>query len=122
MVSLANIFINEAAVDSTNTGTHTDRAGKWIDAAEDRGAPGAYLLQARLHSTGTCGREKKNAKLADEYMGRVTETNRSLLPWTLRDAILKMRQEETDKSPPEQSASERTSAHGATCCREKDDG
>jgi hypothetical protein len=121
MLSLANIFINEAAVDSINTKAHTDRAGKWIDAAEYRGAPGAYLLQARLYSTGTCGREK-NAKLADEYMGRVTETNRSLLPWTLRDAILKMRQEETDKSTPEQSASETTSVHGETCCREKDGG
>jgi hypothetical protein len=120
MLSLANIFINEAGVDSINTKAHTARAVQWIDAAEDRGAPGAYLLQARLYSTGTCGREK-NAKLADEYMRRVISTNRSLLPWALEEAIRKMRQEETDKSPQEQ-ACEKASDHGETCGREKDEG
>jgi hypothetical protein len=120
MVSLANIFINEAGVERDST-TVTAQAVKWIHAAETRGAPGAYLLQARLYSTGTCGREK-NAKLADEYMRRVISTNRSLLPWALEDAIRKMRQEETDKSTPEQSASETTSVHGETCGREKDGG
>jgi hypothetical protein len=119
MLSLANISINEAGLERDST-IGTARAVQWIDAAEYRGAPGAYLLQARLYSTGTCGREK-NAKLADEYMRRVMETNDSLLPWALRDAILKMRQEETDKAPREQPC-EKTSDHGETCGREKDDG
>jgi hypothetical protein len=46
MVSLATIFINEAAEERDST-TNTARAVKWIHAAEYRGAPGAYLLQAR---------------------------------------------------------------------------
>jgi hypothetical protein len=79
MVSLATTFINEAAVERDST-INTARAVKWIHAAEYRGAPGAYVLQARLYSTGTYERDKK-AELANECKRRVMSTNPSLFPW-----------------------------------------
>jgi hypothetical protein len=90
MISLATIFMKEKV--SALLGKPKDDqplAVKWIQAAERRGSPSAYLYRVRLYLAGTFGHEKSHEHVK-MYMRLLEKANRELLPYELEATILKM--------------------------------
>jgi hypothetical protein len=90
MISLATIFMKEKV--SALIGKPKDDqplAVKWIQAAECRGSPSAYLYRVRLYLAGTFGHEKSHEHVK-MYMRLLKKANRELLPYELEATILKM--------------------------------
>lgn len=84
MVTLANTWRQGAATSSASDealrtkNLSNERFLSWLQCAEDRGSPRAYVLKASLHTTGECGVDK-SGKDAKAYLDRVKKTEPTIL-------------------------------------------